>query len=301
MSVHAICENLWLIDLDLPREGFRNFISAWLYRPGDLAILVDPGPRSTIPVLQEALKKMDIETLDYILLTHIHVDHAGGAGLLLEHDPGVRLICHPQGLRHMVAPSRLWEGSLKVLGDIALAYGEIASVPAGNISFEPHIEAGRIAIDAVETPGHASHHLCYLIGDILFAGEVAGINYPFRNGGLYLRPATPPPFSYEIYRGSLEKASLLKADRLCFGHYGIRTDAGPVFDLALQQLDNWIATVERHIEAESDPFEQSVFADLVAYDAGVRLYRDLPPDIQAREKYFSFNSIRGMREYLLKR
>jgi glyoxylase-like metal-dependent hydrolase (beta-lactamase superfamily II) len=301
MSVHALSENLWLIDLDLPREGFRTFISSWLYRPVDLNILVDPGPRSTIPVLQEALKRQGVETLDYILLTHIHVDHAGGAGLLLERYPDARVICHPQGLRHMVDPAKLWEGSLKVLGDIALAYGEIAAVPAGNIAYEQHIEAGTLTIDAVETPGHASHHLCFLIGDVLFTGEVAGISYPFGDGALYLRPATPPPFSYEIYRGSLEKASLLEAKSLCFGHYGLRTDAGPVFASALVQLDNWIATVLRHLDAGSEPFEQTVFADLVGNDAGVRRYHELPPDIQARERYFSFNSIRGMREYLLKR
>jgi glyoxylase-like metal-dependent hydrolase (beta-lactamase superfamily II) len=301
MAVHAFGENLDLIDLDLPREGFRTFISSWLYRPGNLTILVDPGPLSTIPALLEALKKEGVDTLDYILLTHIHVDHAGGAGLLLERYPDARVICHPQGIRHMIDPAKLWEGSRKVLGDIALAYGEIIPIPTGNIAYEQRIVRGSLVIEACETPGHASHHLCFLSGEVLFTGEVAGINYPFPDGGLYLRPATPPPFSYEIYRGSLEKASLLGATRLCFGHYGSRTDAGHIFNLALEQLDNWLATVEKHRDERGDLFEERVFADLIAHDRGVHRYPELPPDIQARERYFSFNSIRGMREYLLKR
>jgi glyoxylase-like metal-dependent hydrolase (beta-lactamase superfamily II) len=301
MAVQPYGENLRLIDLDLPREGFRTFISSWLYRPGDLTILVDPGPRSTIPVLLEALKTEGIDTLDYILLTHIHVDHAGGAGLLLARYPDARVICHPQGIRHMIDPAKLWEGSRKVLGEIAEAYGEIAPIPSGSIGVEERIEKGNLVIAAYETPGHAPHHLCFLIGDVLFAGEVAGINYPFRDGELYLRPATPPPFNYEIYRGSLEKASLLGAARLCFGHYGARTDSGNVFTLALAQLDNWLATVKKYRDNQPDSFEEPVFADLLAHDRGLRRYHELPPDIQARERYFSFNSIRGMREYLLKR
>jgi glyoxylase-like metal-dependent hydrolase (beta-lactamase superfamily II) len=295
MAVHYYGKNLCLIDLDLPREGFRTFISSWLYRPGDLNILVDPGPRSAIPALLEALKEEGIKSLDYILLTHIHVDHAGGAGLLIERYPEARVICHSQGIRHMIDPAKLWEGSRKVLGDIALACGEIASVPAGNIAYEQRIERGSLVIEAYETPGHASHHLCFLIGDVLFTGEVAGINYPFQDGEPYLRPATPIPFNYELYRGSLEKASILGAKRLCFGHYGSRTDAGYIFNLALEQLDNWLATVEKHLDEKDDLFEERVFTDLIAHDRGIRRCHELPLDIQARERYYSFNSIRGMR------
>ena len=80
MATHEPMKDLYIVDLDQPLEGFYNFLNSWVYRRDGLTILVDPGPRSTIPVLVKALKDLDIKKLDYILLTHIHIDHAGGAG-----------------------------------------------------------------------------------------------------------------------------------------------------------------------------------------------------------------------------
>ena len=297
VAIHECGENLFLVDLDLPREGFRRFISSWVYRPDDLTILVDPGPRASIPVLASALETLGIGRIDYILLTHIHVDHAGGAGLLLERYSSAQVLCHPQGIRHMIDPAKLWEGSRKVLAEIADLYGEIAPVAAGNIGYRKRIEAGGLLIDAFETPGHASHHLCFRIGGVLFAGEVAGITYPL-DGGLYLRQATPPPFSYDIYRSSIKLAAASEASLICFGHWGCRRDGAKIFSLALEQLDAWLAIVGRHLERGSDPCEDAVFADFLAHDRALLLYPDLPADVRARERYFTGNSIRGIRDYL---
>ena len=100
-----------------------------------MTLLVDPGPASTIPYLVERLDELGIRTIDYILLTHIHLDHAGGTGQLLRHFPGAKVNCHPKGIPHMVAPQKLWEESIKVLGKVAEAYGEMAPVPESCISF----------------------------------------------------------------------------------------------------------------------------------------------------------------------
>jgi glyoxylase-like metal-dependent hydrolase (beta-lactamase superfamily II) len=156
---------------------------------------------------------------------------------------------------------------------------------------------GGVVINIFETPGHASSHLCYQIGNLLFLGEVAGINYPL-DQALYLRIATPPPFIHEIYRASLEKAASLNVSHACFGHYGYRKDVRNVFDTALNQLDNWMATVEKHIRAGSDPFDELVYADLLKNDRGLSPYYSLPKDVQSREKIFSVNSIKGMKDYL---
>ncbi|MDI6777341.1 MAG: MBL fold metallo-hydrolase [Syntrophales bacterium] len=293
-----IIENLYLIDLDQPLEGFRKFISAWLYTPRDLTILVDPGPRSTIPVLVEALEKQEVKKIDYILLTHIHIDHAGGTGLLLKYYPNAQVICHLQAIRHMIAPARLWESSRKVLGDVAEAYGEIVPVPEESIGYQEYIKAGEVVIKVIQTPGHAPHHLCYQTGEILFAGEVAGVTYPLEHG-LYLRIATPPVFNYEVYRDSLEKVVALDVSHICFSHYGNREDVKNVFATAFAQLDNWLAITEKHYRAESESFEESVFTELLKNDPGLAHYGDLPYNIQARERYFSLNSIRGIREYLV--
>ncbi|HXE95003.1 MAG TPA: MBL fold metallo-hydrolase, partial [Dongiaceae bacterium] len=105
-------DNLTCIDLDQPSlEGFRNFISSWLYRGEGFNLLVDPGPLSTIPRLIATLRSHGVERLDYVLLTHIHIDHAGGAGALLKEFPEAHVICHPDGIRHITAPEKLWEGS----------------------------------------------------------------------------------------------------------------------------------------------------------------------------------------------
>lgn len=96
MAIHKPLENLYIVDLDQPLEGFYTFLNSWVYRQDGLTIAVDPGPRSTIPVLVEALKQLKVEKLDYILLTHIHIDHAGGTGLLVKHFQEARVICHPK-------------------------------------------------------------------------------------------------------------------------------------------------------------------------------------------------------------
>jgi glyoxylase-like metal-dependent hydrolase (beta-lactamase superfamily II) len=297
MAIHQPMENLTIVDLDQPLEGFYNFLNSWVYKKDGLTIAVDPGPRSTIPVLVEALKQLNVEKLDYILLTHIHIDHAGGTGLLVEHFPDVKVICHPKGIRHMVDPSKLWEGSRKFLGKVADVYGEIAAIPEKNIGYQNPIESGGVVINIFETPGHAPSHLCYQLGNLLFLGEVAGINYPL-DQGLYLRIATPPPFIYETYRNSLEKVASLNVSHVCFGHYGYRQDVRNVFDTALNQLDNWLATTEKHLRAGSDPFDERVYEDLLKNDRGLSPYHTLPEDVQSREKIFSVNSIKGMKDYL---
>lgn len=297
MATHQPMENLYIVDLDQPLEGFHHFLSSWVYIKDGVTLAVDPGPRSTIPVLVEALKELQVTKLDYILLTHIHIDHAGGAGALVENFPEAKVICHPKGVRHMVDPSKLWEGSRKFLGKVAEVYGEIAAVPEKNIGYQNPVEIGGEMITAYETPGHALNHLCYQIGHLLFLGEVAGINYPL-DKNLYLRIATPPPFVYEVYRNSLEKVSALNVSHVCFGHYGYRQEVQYVFDTALDQLDNWMATVERRYRAGGILNEDKIYEELLQNDRGLSTYHLLPADVQNREKIFSINSIRGMWNYL---
>jgi glyoxylase-like metal-dependent hydrolase (beta-lactamase superfamily II) len=300
VAIQQLRETLYLIDIDQALEGFRKFISAWVCRIGGVTLLIDPGPASTIPHLVERLDELGIGTIDYILLTHIHLDHAGGTGQLLRRFPGAKVNCHPKGIPHMVAPQKLWEESRKVLGKIAEAYGEMAPVPESCISFSTGIDLGTVSVEVIETPGHAAHHVSYRVGDILFAGEVGGVYVPL-DDGFYVRPATPPPFQHEIFRDSIEKAAALDASLVCLGHYGCRHDAAALFERAGRQLDFWVATAERHFKAGSEPFEETVLADLIALDADMAGWKSLPKDIQARERNFCINSIRGIRGYLAKK
>ncbi|NVO00057.1 MAG: MBL fold metallo-hydrolase [Geobacteraceae bacterium] len=285
------------IDLDQPGlTGFRQFISSWLYRRDGFNLVVDPGPLSTIPHLITELRRHGVGELDYILLTHIHIDHAGGTGALLQEFPEAKVICHPDGIRHLVSPQKLWEGSRKVLGQmLADAYGEILPVPADSILFAEEI--GTAGAKAYLTPGHAQHHCCYLIDDLLFAGEVAGARSVVADG-IYIRPATPPRFILEIALSSVERMIALSPARMVFAHYGLVDTAVEHLQIARNQLLLWVegaAAVAKVAEAER---EEAMFAWLLEHDEHFRNFSRLPEDIRARERYFFGNSYRGMAEYV---
>jgi len=289
-------ENLHCIDLDQPAlEGFRNFISAWLYRGEGFTLLVDPGPLSTIPHLVGELRRLGVERLDQILLTHIHIDHAGGSGALLREFPEARMVCHPEGVRHLVAPEKLWQGSRKVLGPLAEAYGEIVPVPEGRIGFAETV--GTTGVRAFLTPGHAQHHCCYLLDDLLFGGEVAGVRCAVPEG-IYMRPATPPRFVLPVALDSLDRMIALAPRRLVFAHYGLVENALQHLRTGRDQLRLWVRGVAATAAVAEECREEAFFAWLQEHDPVYRNIAQLPPDIYARERIFLGNTLRGMSEYV---
>ena len=287
-------KSLFCIDLDQPvLEGFRKFISAWFYQGNDFTVLVDPGPLSTIPHLCSELRRQGITKLDFIVLTHIHIDHAGGAGALLKEFPGAMVICHPEGIRHLVAPEKLWEGSRKVLGTLAEAYGEIVAVPEGRIGFQENI--GHTGLRAFFTPGHAPHHCSYLVDDLLFAGEVAGVRCELEDG-IFMRPATPPRFNLKVALESIDKMIALAPRRMVFAHHGLVESGLDHLQIARNQLLLWVRGVAETAGASS---RETVLTDwLLEHDEHYANFSRLPEDIQARERYFLGNTLRGMIEYV---
>ncbi|MBA4397782.1 MAG: MBL fold metallo-hydrolase [Syntrophus sp. (in: bacteria)] len=298
--IKPICDNLHLIPLDLPSEGFHRFLGAWLYKNDHTVILVDPGPRSTMPALLQVLEEMNIRHIDHILLTHIHLDHAGGLGFLLDRYPDAKAICHPRGVQHLLKPDKLWEASRKLLGDTALLYGEPAPVPEKNLDFRRDFPAGEMAVKVYETPGHAPHHLCYRIGDMLFAGEAAGIFYPLA-GNIYLRIAAPPGFDLHDYRRSLDILRQTDTSVLCFSHYGLSFETRRLLDMASAQTELWATVISKFSRSESALFEEEVFESLLDQDPGLSCFHLLPADVKKRETYFLGNSFRGFRIALNKK
>ena len=288
--------DLFCIDLDQPAlEGFRKFISAWLLRGEKVTAVVDPGPLSTIPHLVEELRKRNVTHLDYILLTHIHIDHAGGAGALLKTFPDARVICHPEGIKHLIAPEKLWQGSLKVLGKMAEAYGEISPIPDDRIG--PPELLTSTEIEAFLTPGHAQHHVCYLHNDLLFAGEVAGVRSEVSQG-IYMRPATPPRFILEVALDSVERMIALSPRRMVFAHYGLVDDALAHLEIGRKQLSLWVRGITETSGIDPSAREEGYFNWLLAHDKVFGNLNQLPRDIAARERYFLGNTFRGMLEYV---
>ena len=151
MHVRSFDPNLHLIPLDLDLVGFRSFIGAWLYRGPEAFFLVDPGPPAMVPHLIQALESLSVERLDFILLTHVHVDHAGGTGDLLQRFPGTPVVCHAGGIPHMADPAHLWQASLKTLGVLVQVPD---STPAGLTPGDrPNTTARRRRVPWVPAPG----------------------------------------------------------------------------------------------------------------------------------------------------
>ncbi|MBW1645995.1 MAG: MBL fold metallo-hydrolase [Deltaproteobacteria bacterium] len=286
---------LHCLDLDQPLDGFKQFISAWVYQDDDLVYLVDPGPLSSLPQLLAGLERLGVRRLDYIFLTHIHIDHAGGTGRLLEHFPTARVICHPDGIRHMVNPEKLWRGSLQVLGKVAEAYGEILPVPAANISFAAKI--GATGIRALLTPGHAQHHLCFLHDDLLFGGEVVGVRSPVPEG-ICMRPATPPRFFLDVALDSIDRVIACRPRYLVFAHYGLVEPALEYLRIGRRQLLLWVEGVEKAAADGEEGMEERLYEWLQEHDPVYRNINQLPPEIFARERYFLRNTMTGMLGWL---
>ncbi|MFX1410367.1 MAG: MBL fold metallo-hydrolase [Promethearchaeota archaeon] len=302
MTIKKINKALYHIDLKQPRAGFSNFISTWAYKDKNLGFLVDPGPTSTINLLKDKLESIGItkENLNYILLTHIHIDHAGGTGKLLTFFPEANVICHPRGIKHLINPKNLWNASKEVLGELTEMYQEIIPIPENRIIFQENI--GDQEIKAIETLGHASHHLSYLFQKYLFIGDAAGVHFPIQNK-FYIRPATPPIFNCDAAISSIDKLlSLNLADfKICYAHYGIRNNAEKMLKIAKEQLKMWKQVIENTlVKKEHVDFEDHVIKELVKRDrylANVILFDE---ETKKREKKFISNSIKGITEYLQK-
>lgn len=289
-------EQLNCIDLDFATlEGFRRFISSWLYRCERFTLLIDPGPLTTIPHLCREIRRIGAQRIDYILLTHIHIDHAGGTGELLQEFPEATVICHPDGIRHMTAPEKLWEGSRKVLGHLAETYGEIKAIPTDRILFAETI--GDTGLRSFLTPGHAAHHCSFLSGDLLFAGEVAGVRGDVPDA-IYMRPATPPRFILQVALDSLDAMIALAPQRMIFAHYGLVNDAVMHLEIARNQLLLWVNGIARTDGLPPESRESAITAWLLEHDPNFRNINLLPADIQARERYFLGNTLKGMIEYV---
>lgn len=290
-----------LIDLDLPRPGYHHFISCWFHRLGDATVVVDPGPASTIDHLVAELEKLGVDRLDWILLTHIHLDHGGGTGQLCRAFPGARVVCFEPAVKHLVDPARLWEGSRAVLGDKALLFGEPVPVPAER--FAGGDELAALGVETVLTPGHAPHHQSYIHGDLIFIGEAAGMTCPVPDG-FYMRPATPPRFVLDVALASIDRLSARAPglQRAAFGHYGLHDDVAGILKAARAQMLSWVEELEVLTESgcrvRSREIQERALVRLMEVDPLFAPFTELDADLQAREIDFFHNTLDGMLGWL---
>ncbi|MDK2383780.1 MAG: MBL fold metallo-hydrolase, partial [Candidatus Korarchaeota archaeon] len=231
--VHDV--KVYVVDRSLP--GSRGVIASYLMvSPEGEAVLVDPGPRRGYEGLVDAVRSLigDPERLKAVLLTHIHLDHAGAAGDLAASIRDLRIYVHPRGAPHLADPSRLWESSLEILGETARLYGRPRPIPPDRIIVPRDgeaLELSGISISVLYTPGHASHHISYLVGDMLFAGDSAGT---FQCGSLF--PTTPFPFKLVEAVSSIDRMRDARPRRIAYTHYGVHEPATELLGLYRQLL-----------------------------------------------------------------
>ena len=283
-----------LIEIPQDRPGFNPFIGSWLC-PVDKTIVIDVGPSRSLPKLIDSLAARGVRRVDYVLLTHIHMDHAGGLAEFLDHFPTARAVCHGKAVSHLVDPTKLWLGSRKTLGDLAETYGPIKPVKRERLI--PHTEAQAQGIDLIETPGHAVHHLSYIIQEYLFAGEAGGI-YIAGDGWEYLRPATPPVFFLKEFLGSIDRLLSAKDLTMCYAHFGRARGSHRMLDRERAQLLFWERIIREEMAKGDHLLQERCMTRLLAVDPELAAFQSMSLANQEREKFFMGNSIKGYLGFL---
>jgi len=260
---------------------------------GNRALIVDPGPTASVNILLDSLQELGINNIEHILLTHIHLDHAGGCGDLIRSYPDAEIVCHPRAVSHLADPQRLWQGSLEVLGDLARAYGQPYPIDKNRIRPDSDVVWNGSQVISLETPGHAVHHLCFFYKNLVLAGEAAGVSIPVDND-FYLRPAAPPPFKPDIALRSISLVAERSPEIICYGHYGLRKNATELLHMAHDQIQFWLSVIEARKDKGLDMDEAEIFGELLAKDPGLSAFYHLDPEARERELYFCKNAIKGM-------
>jgi glyoxylase-like metal-dependent hydrolase (beta-lactamase superfamily II) len=240
--------------IDTRHLGRDRVIGAW-ERDG---VLIDPGPASTIDTVLGELPACGPRAL---LLTHIHLDHAGAAGALVARFPDLPVHVHEAGAPHLVDPSRLLASAARLYGErMDELWGDVLPVPATNVVPLAGGEAIE-GLDVIATPGHASHHVVYLEpGGDAFVGDVAGVRIP--PGGSVWLPTPPPDIDLELWRASMSAVASRRPARLLLTHFGAVEDPGRHLAAAGAELDRldaasrdgdrerFLAALERRLDAE---------------------------------------------------
>lgn len=257
--------------IDCLHLGHERVIGCWQVG----GALVDPGPSSCLPTLLEELGDWRPQAL---LLTHIHLDHAGACGSLARRWPDLQVYVHERGARHMADPSRLLDSAQRLYGaDMDRLWGEFVAVPEAQLRILTGGE--RVSVDGTEfevayTPGHASHHVSYLCEGTAFVGDVAGVRTA--EGGPVIPPTPPPDIDIEAWHRSLELIAAWQPERLAMTHFGAASDVDAHLAELADRLDEW---AELARESDEQEFIEAATAEAlaVASPAAIGSYRQAAP------------------------
>jgi glyoxylase-like metal-dependent hydrolase (beta-lactamase superfamily II) len=252
--------------VDLNFLGIPEIIATAVLHGSAGVALIDPGPSTTLEGLKQSLRRKGISLDDVrqILLTHIHLDHAGATGSLVRENPRIDVFVHERGAPHMIEPSYLLASAGRLYcADMNRLWGDFLPVPADRVRIlkgEERITAGGRELEVAYTPGHASHHVAYFdpSSRVAFVGDTAGIRRPDRD---YIMPPTPPPdIDLDAWRVSEDRILSWDPDTLFLTHFGPFHGARIHFPEMTERLEAWSRTVRRLLGDASLDDEQRIQA-----------------------------------------
>jgi glyoxylase-like metal-dependent hydrolase (beta-lactamase superfamily II) len=280
--------------LDLNHRGVERVIGCYLLETVDGPALFDCGPASCVPQLKERLRERGIELthLRHLLLSHIHLDHSGAAGVLVREHPGLQVHVSEIGAPHVIDPSRLTRSARRLYGDeLDELWGAPMPVPAANVhATGPEV----VGLECFPSPGHASHHVCYLDGDgTLFAGDAAGVRIqPCRS---VLPPTPPPEAEVEAWNATIDEIERRGPARLALIHFGVAGDPQRHLVELRERLERWservragldegafVAAAEEELAESGEPvglYEQAM--PFWQSHAGLKRYWDKRAELEA--------------------
>ena len=260
--------------LDLMHQGADRVIASYLLATDDGLALFDCGPSTCIPRLKAALLERGVELGDvrHLLLSHIHLDHAGAAGVLVREHPELQVHVSEIGAPHLADPSRLEASARRLYGDtFDTLWGELAPVPQEKIRI---VAARVLGLDCFPTQGHASHHVSYLDdAGTLYAGDAAGVR--IRPERTVLPPTPPPEFDLGVWLETIDEIERRRPERLALIHFGVATEPAAHLDELRGRLVEWVRLVQSGVTQEQ--FSESVRSEVTATADDVELYERAMP------------------------
>ncbi|PCJ23258.1 MAG: MBL fold metallo-hydrolase [SAR86 cluster bacterium] len=244
-----------------------------------MAGFIDSGTSNSVPILLQVLEKKGIakESVAYVMPTHVHLDHAGGAGELMQLFPNATLLIHPRGARHMIDPAKLEQGSLAVYGEEAFGkmFGRLTPVPAVRVQetedeFELDFNGRKLVF--LDTPGHARHHYCIYDEQSqgLFTGDTFGASYPELNKGknrFIFPPTTPIQFDPAAWLVSLDRLMSFKPERIYVTHFGMHENLPSLLMLLRSTIESYADTAQELSDSNNreKEIEESILQSSIDY------------------------------------
>lgn len=237
------------IDTGMIRAGLA---AAYIMQQGDKAAIIETGTHVCVPTILEALAELGITTeqVEYIIPTHVHLDHAGGAGGLMAACTNATLLIHPRGARHMIEPAKLKAGTIAVYGEeiFASVYGDLIAIDENRVTIAE--DGSEFMLNdrqllCYDSPGHARHHMCIHdpLSEGIFSGDTFGVSYPELSAGCEQRfifpPTTPVHFDPPVWQQTLKRLMALKPKRMYLTHFGMVENLEPLAADLHQQIEDY--------------------------------------------------------------